>query len=204
MRQIIVYTEKQLATFPETSSTIAQYHQQFIRDNNIGNHNIHPELLQHLPNIHAEPSTTSTFNSPPATKSKKRKRPNVWERSGATKRKKQNPPSETSPPATPQCPHTTQPPSFGDTLVHNLSTFQLTPQDVQVLTKGLSFAPTPKKPTSELHRQTLRSFNEFAKSLRLKYKTSAMYSPKTTPQNYQPNNNIRSLQEPEVSTSTEY
>ena len=167
MRQIIFYTEKQLATFPETSYIIAQYHQQFIQDNNIGNHNIHPDLLQHLPNHHVEPSTTSTFNSPPAKKPKNRKRPNVWERNGATKRKKQNPPSET---ATPQSPQTLQPPSLGETLVHNLSTFQLTPQDVQVFTKGLSFAPTPTKPTSELHRQTLRSFDEFAESLRLKYK----------------------------------
>ena len=42
--------------------------------------------------------------------------------------------------------------------------------DIQLLHKGLSFSPTPRTPHDDAHKQTLTSFNEFAKSLRLKYK----------------------------------
>lgn len=54
--------------------------------------------------------------------------------------------------------------------IHNLSTFNLTPQHIQILTKGLSFSPTPRVSHTDLHRQILHSFDNYAKSLRLKYK----------------------------------
>ena len=54
--------------------------------------------------------------------------------------------------------------------VHNFSTFNLTPQHIQILTKGLSFSPTPKTSPANLQRQILHNYDEFAKSLHLKYK----------------------------------
>ena len=53
--------------------------------------------------------------------------------------------------------------------LHNLSSYALTKHDVDLLTKGLSFAPTANTTTHELNVQTLTEFNEYAKSLRLKY-----------------------------------
>ena len=57
-----------------------------------------------------------------------------------------------------------------DLTIHNLSTYNLTPQDIQLLHKGLNFSLTPRTPPADAHRQILTTFNEFAKSLRLKYK----------------------------------
>ena len=57
-----------------------------------------------------------------------------------------------------------------DLTIHNLSSFRLTPDDMQVLAKGLNFAPTPTTPFPKVQKQIFHSFNEFAKSLRLKYK----------------------------------
>ena len=39
--------------------------------------------------------------------------------------------------------------------IHNHSTYQLSEQDIALLTKGLSFAPTPNTPTQTLYLQTL-------------------------------------------------
>ena len=65
--------------------------------------------------------------------------------------------------------------------IHNLSTYKLTQDDLQLLDKGLTFSPTPNTPTKELHRQILHHFNDFARSLRLKY-AKARY----TKQKHQP------------------
>ena len=71
--------------------------------------------------------------------------------------------------------------------LHNLSSYNLTKHDVNLLIKGLSFAPTPNTPTHKLHIQTLSEFNEYAKSLRLKHlrmqyrKTPANYQCQTNP-----------------------
>ena len=53
--------------------------------------------------------------------------------------------------------------------IQNLSTYQLSPQDLQLLDKGLSFCPTPSLPTQQLHTQILSHFNLYAQSLRLRY-----------------------------------
>ena len=60
----------------------------------------------------------------------------------------------------PQTPHLT---------LHNLSTYHLTTEDYKLLDKGLSFSPTPNTPPTDAQLTILKSFNTFAKSLRLRY-----------------------------------
>ena len=69
--------------------------------------------------------------------------------------------------------------------IHNLSTYQLSEQDIALLTKGLSFAPTPNTPTQTLCLQTLRAFDDYAKSLRLKY-LRAQYTKTASLQHFKP------------------
>ena len=56
-----------------------------------------------------------------------------------------------------------------DLTVHNYSKYELSADEIALLNKGLSFSPTPKISLPELRSQMLKYFNEFAKSLRLKY-----------------------------------
>lgn len=51
--------------------------------------------------------------------------------------------------------------------VHNYSTHILSPQELHVLQKGLSFAPTPQTPPFKLHIYLLQQYDKFCKSLRL-------------------------------------
>ena len=60
-------------------------------------------------------------------------------------------------------------PQTTELTLHNLSTYNLTTADYQLLEKGLSFAPTVRLPPTTLQHQILQSFNHFAKSLRLRY-----------------------------------
>ena len=53
--------------------------------------------------------------------------------------------------------------------LHNLTTLQLTAQDYQLLTKGLSFSPTPTTSATVVRQQLFQTFNDFARSLRLKF-----------------------------------
>ena len=59
-------------------------------------------------------------------------------------------------------------PQTTELTLHNLSTYNLTTADYQLLEKGLSFAPTVRLPPTTLQHQILQSFNHFAK-LRLRY-----------------------------------
>ena len=75
--------------------------------------------------------------------------------------------------------------------LHNLTTLQLTAQDYQLLTKGLSFSPTPTTSAEVLQQQIFQSFNDFARSLRLKFmrirhtnQTQHQYSQKPTTTSY--------------------
>ena len=60
----------------------------------------------------------------------------------------------------PQTPHLT---------LHNLSTYHLTTEDYKLLDEGLSFSPTSNTPPTDAQLTILKSFNTFAKSLRLRY-----------------------------------
>lgn len=53
--------------------------------------------------------------------------------------------------------------------IHNLSTFKLTTPDAQLLSRGLSFVPTPKVTPEKMHVDLLRSYDKFARSLRVQY-----------------------------------
>ena len=93
LKQTVLYTEKHLATSKEDTPTVARFHQQFIIDNNILNHDIHPLLLQRLPEI-PTPTTSATkldksfLHSPVPKRATKRKRPNLR---GNRKRQKTDP-----------------------------------------------------------------------------------------------------------------
>lgn len=52
--------------------------------------------------------------------------------------------------------------------IHNLSSVPLSPADIELLSKGLSFSPTPEH-LHDCHPQILTCFEEFARSLRLQY-----------------------------------
>ena len=96
MKQIILHTEYYLAKSTEDNPTITLYHQQFLTNNNIECHDIHPQLLQRLPQ--AAPSLHPSTNAakpempqpqhPSAKRSKKRKRPS---QKSSQKRRKVNP-----------------------------------------------------------------------------------------------------------------
>ena len=85
LRQIVLGTEKQLATSKEDKVTIARLYQQFTTDNNIQNHDIHPSLHQRIPEtLEIQTPITSLGHpnqlSPPPAPTKraaKRKRPNL-------------------------------------------------------------------------------------------------------------------------------
>ena len=53
--------------------------------------------------------------------------------------------------------------------IHNLSTFEFSQQDLELLNKGLSFAPTPRKSFSEQQTLLLRHYDNFAKSVHRTY-----------------------------------
>ena len=60
------------------------------------------------------------------------------------------------------------------TNVHNFSSHQLTNEDLQLLSKGLSFAPTPNTSSHAFHISILQQYNEFARTVRIQFaKTSA-------------------------------
>ena len=57
----------------------------------------------------------------------------------------------------------------------------LSPGELQLLGKGLSFAPTPKTPTKKAYTQVLDCFNTYVKSVRQKYVDTVKYFSNTTP-----------------------
>ena len=61
--------------------------------------------------------------------------------------------------------------------VHNLSSITLSPQELQLLSKGLSFAPTPSLPVRKTYFQVLNHFDSYAKSVRQKYVHAQFYTP---------------------------
>ena len=62
-------------------------------------------------------------------------------------------------------------------MTHNFSTHQLNTHAIQLLTKGLSFTPTPTTPIHATHQHLHKQFNEFAKSLILKVTSQVHISP---------------------------
>ena len=51
--------------------------------------------------------------------------------------------------------------------IHNFSTHELTKSDTELLSKGLSFVPTPKFTPEKMHIDLLCSYDKFAHSLRI-------------------------------------
>ena len=66
--------------------------------------------------------------------------------------------------------------------VHNLSSVVLTPEELQLLSKGLSFSPTPTIPRKRMYIQTLNYFDLYAQSIRKKYvQAMKYYAPTSQP-----------------------
>ena len=197
LKHIILYTEHHLAKLPVHPTTVANLYHQFLERNNIANHQTLPELQCILSTITTpNPNNPAHSPTPPTTKPKapppKRKRA-LHYRSQPSKRAKLScltsatiRPSSSTEDAT--LVTTTAAPSAvrnrarlkqqSDMTIHNFSTYELTEEDIQLLNKGLTFAPTPDTPTQDLHVQILRNFNDFAQSLRLKY-TRSRYTKRT-------------------------
>ena len=118
------------------------------------------------------PSTDCPQNQPRSKRRKRNKQHTPHINTPPAKKHQPNPPSTTIPSAslTPDPSNSSLSQRLtSDLTIHNLSTYELTPQDIELLDKGLSFSPTPNAPTHELHRQIFSHFNCFAQSLRLKY-----------------------------------
>ena len=61
--------------------------------------------------------------------------------------------------------------------IHNLSNLTLTHDELRLLDKGLSFALSPMTPTIKTHKQLLKNFDNYAKSVRQKYVHATYYQP---------------------------
>ena len=66
-------------------------------------------------------------------------------------------------------------------MIHNLSSMTLSPEELQLLSKGLSFAPTPKIPVKKAYTQVLGCFDTYARSLRGKHVDTVKYFTNTAP-----------------------
>ena len=75
--------------------------------------------------------------------------------------------------------HRPYPHSPTNLTIHNLSNRTLTTEELNILDKGLSFAPTDITPKPKLQLQLLRHFNVFTKSLRQMYVHKQHYTATT-------------------------
>ena len=66
----------------------------------------------------------------------------------------------------------------------------LSPEELQLLSKGLSFAPTPKPPVKKAHTQILDYFDTYARSVRQKYVDTIKYFSKAMPMVQKPTSKI--------------
>ena len=55
------------------------------------------------------------------------------------------------------------------TYIRNLSNCNLTTDQINLLSKGLRFIPSPHTNTDSVKRQIVRDFNQFARRMRLRY-----------------------------------
>ena len=200
LRQAVLNTEQQLAAITEPPTAIAHHHQQFLSQNNIPDHEVHPDLRRILPTYGTcTPNTTTKNTTPLAQQHTTNFSANPQKQRKTRKRRAYRHPTTKKHPKIAQTPSHSPAHSFlhplphysnmlcrllspllfffipalprkpPDLTLHNLSTYELTPQDIQLLNKGLSFAPTPHATNPDSHQQLLRNFNDFARSLRLKY-----------------------------------
>ena len=164
LREIITRTENQLSTLASPAHVIAQLHLKFYIQNNIPvgqKTSQQPKCPQSPAQVQPKPTGPSTSMVQPSKTQRRIQR----------KRK-----SQANQPSAQKASRTEQhffvpkpPPQATDVTLHNLTTLQLTAQDYQLLTKGLSFSPTPTTSAEVLQQQILQSFNDFARSLRLKF-----------------------------------
>ena len=71
-------------------------------------------------------------------------------------------------------PQPSQPISTNLISVHNLSSVNLSQTELQLLSKGLSFAPTPIIPDRKAQLKLLSDYDQFAQNLRTTYERSQM------------------------------
>ena len=130
--------------------------------------NNQPHCSQSTPDGPAAHTSETLAEETPTTHKRKRRRCN--RNTGLPKKRcKLSEPTadtnNTTKSTTTETPQTQQP----ELVVHNYSTYKLSSDEISLLQKGLSFSPTPNCALPELRSQMLKYFNEFAKSLRLKY-----------------------------------
>ena len=77
------------------------------------------------------------------------------------------------------------PSSAPELTVHNFSTYHLTAEETQLLDKGLSFCPSLNVSPNDLLRGLIKDFDQFSRSLRLKYTQAKRTQEKTKPQRIQ-------------------
>lgn len=66
--------------------------------------------------------------------------------------------------------------------IHNLSNLTLTHDELRILNKGLSFALIPTTTQIKTHRQLLKDFDNYAKTVRQKYVHNTYHQPVTCKQ----------------------
>ena len=183
LTNIITDTERQLSTSTESTDQITLYYHQFMTNNNITNHQTLPSLKARLTNS-ATHTTTQKTNSLANTTyifHQRTTRPTKLHHRHST-----NPAHNTKKTQTGQetsnsnkaikttsffRPKLTTQPSTHPS-VHNFSTHNLTTEDLQLLNKGLSFAPTPTLPKQTCYLQLLHNFDRYAESLKTQFTKS--------------------------------
>lgn len=165
LQEIITRTENQLSMLDAPTEVIAQLRHQFYTQNNIlealpVSHQQTNETIPPTPPSNSEHSSSPKHrNHPPKGSRRPHKRQRNCQPNTHTKKAKYSTASSVPGP----------PYQATNLALHNLSTYHLTPDDYELLHKGLSFSPTPNTPLKDQQQQMLLSFNDFASSLRLKF-----------------------------------
>ena len=121
LKHILLHTEKELSTLTAPSSIIAQYYHLFTSENDVIQHDIHPDLLKHITSAeltsplsqapHAkEPPMPHPLLKPASKNRFSRKRCNkLQHQKNKAKRPKQAPPCTNTSPISPSSPSTSLP-----------------------------------------------------------------------------------------------
>ena len=155
LASILAQTERHLSSLNSSHENITQLYQQFLAENSITDH-------IPIPTLQAILNPTPASNTQRRRRMRKRKRD---QQPPATKQTKQDKPNSVTTINT----------------VHNLSSATLTQEELNILDKGLSFAPTPTTPQPEQQLLLLRHYNDFARSLRHVYSNQQYHTASKKP-----------------------
>ena len=171
IQNILQTTEQALAESQDDPEIIQRQYKTFLLTNNITNHEMNPELQKKLQLITTETTEHRDKTALKSTNSTSNKR----------KHSKPHPPAQKQS----KTHHFLSTGHNPKNLTHNYSSLPLTTADSELLSKGLSFTPTPKLETPHAFFELLHQFDHYATSIRSIYnqqlKTRNLKLPDTHP-----------------------